>query len=329
MLLPLVQFVVAALDNADACLGGYYWSHTLHDCLPCAAGKYSITSSKADSCKLCPPGRYGKGASKSNQCSGACIAGKYSVYGSKSKIDCEQCPAGYFSSHIASRSCTMCPKGLWTASTSNIKCQNAQGKHRIAPKHCPYVKFSGLKPDHPLYGCMGIYQAQPKFEDVDSKRLFKFDNPKQCGKKAGPVYLFFHSGKNQKLWSVGRTVASPPFILGNNDFKATYPNRLTSPWMMYGAEHNTTMLPALDAQCVDSTVPPTVAPTPVPKPKAKGMTVRPTPVAAASSSPSSAEVVDPSTFCGIVKFTGFKDHDLPGASCMGHYGFYKVCAHAQ
>jgi hypothetical protein len=104
----------------------------LGNCIPCAAGKYSLnpgvvectlceagkykTLEGPDACTACVAGKYSSTfleATSVDVCIGECAAGKYSdVTGASSSIVCKDCEAGKSQHRRGQSSCWTCPAVL-------------------------------------------------------------------------------------------------------------------------------------------------------------------------------------------------------------------------
>ena len=112
-------------------------------CWDCAPGRYSAPN---NNCVPCAAGRYGEGGSPTEECSGACLAGRYSAPGFAS---CIVCNAGKWSLHESVK-CNLCAAGRYGMGADvSAKCTGPCAAGRFSPidgapncKMCPAGRYS-------------------------------------------------------------------------------------------------------------------------------------------------------------------------------------------
>jgi hypothetical protein len=107
---------------ADCCSSGMGWNgeHGVA-CEECPAGQADLDASPGTPCTDCPAGAF-SGTTGAMECS-ACPAGMYSVPGSISGSDCEECRAGQADLDASPGTpCTDCPPSYFSNVTGALEC---------------------------------------------------------------------------------------------------------------------------------------------------------------------------------------------------------------
>ena len=156
------SYAYAQMDHrkcATCCVQGSYANEDTSECTPCPEATYSSAGStnynqdcnyaifSVYECSLCPRGYTSGTSSKARGDCVGCAPGKYSPGAGKPCLDC---PAGSYQDEMAQYSCTSCPAGQTspTSTVSQLDCYNCvPGKYSQLGSGCLDCPVGTYGPD--------------------------------------------------------------------------------------------------------------------------------------------------------------------------------------
>jgi len=121
-------FTGADAAQCTACVAGKYKAlRGPSACTDCEAGKYVGEASSA--CQECEAGKY-EVARGQPECTGSCLAGKYSTLFGSPVDTCQDCPEGTYGNDTSASACVTCPEGETTTSRGSTSCECKVGYTR-------------------------------------------------------------------------------------------------------------------------------------------------------------------------------------------------------